>query len=118
MARVLIVDDDPDIVEALLIGLEDRYEIVTAPHGQDALDRMAERAADVVVLDLMMPIMDGEAYFALHRVRYPAVPVIMVSASRNLADTARRLGAAAWITKPFRLEALERELAAVGAPPR
>jgi DNA-binding NtrC family response regulator len=110
VARVLIVDDDPDIVEALVMGLEGRHDVVTAPHGKDALDRMAEQAADVVVLDLMMPVLDGEGYMAEHRVRHPEVPVIVVSAGRDVADTARRIGAVEWIAKPFRLDVLERGL--------
>jgi DNA-binding NtrC family response regulator len=113
--RVLIVDDDPDILEALLMGLEATYDVVGASNGVDALARMAERAADVVVLDLMMPVLDGEGYMAEHRARYPSVPVIVVSANRNVESTAARIGAIDWIAKPFQLGTLEEHLARVCA---
>jgi two-component system, chemotaxis family, chemotaxis protein CheY len=119
--RLLIVEDDPDIVEALVMGLEDRYQVLVAPHGRGALDVMAAQGADVVIVDLMMPVLDGEGYMAEHRVRYPAVPVLLISAGRDISAIAARLGAADWIAKPFSLTALEervQRLAAAVAEPR
>jgi CheY-like chemotaxis protein len=111
--RVLVVDDDPDIVEALVMVLEARFDVVTAGNGREALERMAEGSFDVVVLDLMMPVLDGEGYMIEHRQRYPHVPVIVASAGRNIDAIARRIGADAWIAKPFQLAAIESQLIAL-----
>lgn len=108
-ARILVVDDDPPYRDMLLASLTGAgYQAVAAASGQDALDKQAaaEPPFDVIVLDVIMPEMDGiETLRALRQVR-PALPVIIVSGGGNLsADcyllAAKRLGAAATLAKPF-----------------
>jgi CheY-like chemotaxis protein len=120
MNRILIVDDDFDICEALQLVLEPRYEVEVAHNGRQALERMAETTFDAVVLDLMMPVMDGEALMQALRERGDHTPIVFASAATHLAARARAAGAAAWLAKPFearQLEAaLERALGSGGGP--
>jgi CheY-like chemotaxis protein len=103
-APVLIVDDNPEVREALGALLEsDGYRIVTAADGRDALDflRRAEVLPSLVLLDLMMPLVDGWDFRAAQSrdARIAGIPVIVVSA-HPLASFARNTGAAAVIAKP------------------
>jgi two-component system, OmpR family, alkaline phosphatase synthesis response regulator PhoP len=103
--RVLIVDDDPltrDVVRAVL---EDAtYAVEVAVDGMHALDLARERAPDVVLLDVMMPGMNGfQVAEALRRDLVPDCVIIMLTAMDRETDRARgfRAGANAYFTKPF-----------------
>ena len=109
--RVLVVDDDPDIVQFVRMNLElEGYDVETAANGLLALESIKERVPDLVLLDVMMPEMDGLSVLSRMR-RSPATastPVIILTA-RALADDRVRgldLGADDYITKPFDLEEL------------
>jgi len=102
--RVLIVDDDPDILLLLRFDLEaEGFETVLASDGSTALRRIEEEHPDVVLLDLMMPVLDGWA--ALERIRElprpPRVVVLSAKSTEQDRERARNLGAAAYVTKPF-----------------
>lgn len=104
MTRVLIVDDEPDILLMLRVNLEaDGFETALAADGETALRRIEEERFDVVLLDVMMPVMDG--WGVLQGLSNdPAAPrVIVVSAKSADRDVARALqaGAADYVTKPF-----------------
>jgi CheY-like chemotaxis protein len=105
-SRVLVVDDEAAIRETLGSALElEGYECRLAANGQAALSVLDEWLADVIVLDLMMPVMDGWAFRRAQRAT-PAVrdvPVVIVSASPPHADRDRDLAPAATISKPFEL---------------
>jgi CheY-like chemotaxis protein len=111
MKHLLIVDDDYDICESLQLVLEDRYRVTTANNGLQALSILESHSVDAVVLDLMMPILDGESMMQEMRARGWSVPVILASAANQLASRARASGAAAWIQKPFDVTDLEEALA-------
>jgi two-component system chemotaxis response regulator CheY len=107
--RVLVVDDDEAIRDLLDDVLElEGYEARIAPDGEAALAAAADWTPDLIVLDLMMPKMDGwqfrEAQRGLPHLR--DVPVLVVSASQRAKDAYRELGAAAVVHKPFDLEEL------------
>jgi CheY-like chemotaxis protein len=109
MATVLIVDDEPDILLMLRMSLEDEgHDVVLAADGKMALERIAERRPDIVLLDLMMPVLDGWGVLNALKGRPDSPPVIVVSASDSAANVerARELGVAAYVTKPFNLPAL------------
>ena len=104
--RVLVVDDDPDILDALSEILEvEGYEVQRARNGREALERLEQRLPDVVLLDLMMPVMDG---WEFARSLSPAArpPIIVLSADRNVSTRAREIGALEWLAKPFELSDL------------
>lgn len=105
---VLVVDDDPDILEALAEILEvEGFSVRRARNGQEALDRL-EPAPDLILLDLMMPVMDGWEF--AQRLRQlelrQRAPVIVLSADRNVGAKARDIGAVGHLAKPFELNEL------------
>jgi CheY-like chemotaxis protein len=105
--RVLIVDDDDIIREALRSALEDAgLAVRTADHGKAALETLDMWRPDLILLDLMMPVMDGWAFREAQRAHPAAarIPVIVLSAARGLAELAESLRPAQVIPKPFELE--------------
>ncbi|MEO6880475.1 MAG: response regulator [Mycobacteriaceae bacterium] len=108
MTRVLVVDDEPQILRALRINLSARgYEVTTAVDGATALRAAAERNPEVVVLDLGLPDMDGTEVLAGIR-GWSKVPVIVLSARTDSADKVDALDAGAddYVTKPFGMDEL------------
>src|SRR5215813_4380275 len=96
MACVLIVEDDRDLRDLMVVLLQScGYETMTAENGQIGLDRMQERRPCAVLLDLMMPVMDGFT-FRKRQLADPAlapVPILCVTAMYNPKDVERRLEA-------------------------
>jgi DNA-binding response OmpR family regulator len=102
-ARILIVDDEPRylrLMEANLIT--EGFEVIKGANGQEAVDRVASQKPDLVLLDIMMPVLDGFA--ACERIReFSMVPIIMVTArgEENARVRGLDLGADDYIVKPF-----------------
>jgi DNA-binding response OmpR family regulator len=116
VARVLLVDDEPDILLMLQMAFEDEgHEVVTAANGQLGLEQLAAGAVDVVVLDMMMPIVDGWGVLEAKQVSGDPTPVIVVSARSEPAVCRRalELGAVDYVLKPFDLDRLLALAAAV-----
>jgi CheY-like chemotaxis protein len=107
--RVLVVDDDPAIRDFVGQALEEEgYEVRLAINGQDALSTLLKWHADLIVLDLMMPTMDGWTFRERQRESEALanIPVIVMSAARNLNGQSDRLLPAAILPKPFDLDHL------------
>ncbi|MHB8463874.1 MAG: response regulator transcription factor [Acidimicrobiales bacterium] len=117
---ILVVDDDPVIQKLLTVNFEmEGYHVVTAGGGEDALRLIAEKAPDIILLDVMMPRMDGvEVVRRLKADEVTAsIPVIMLSAKAQANDISGGLDAGAddYITKPFDpLELLDKVAALLG----
>ncbi|MFC6887201.1 MULTISPECIES: response regulator [Actinomadura] len=108
MTRVLVVDDEPQIVRALRINLRARgYEVDAAADGRAALDLAARRHPDVVLLDLGLPDMDGTDVIKGLR-GWLSVPIIVLSARHASAEKVEALDAGAddYVTKPFGMDEL------------
>ncbi|MGM1063767.1 response regulator [Saccharothrix sp. Mg75] len=108
MTKVLVVDDEPQIVRALRINLSARgYAVLTAHDGTTALKAAAEGKPDVVVLDLGLPDVDGTEVIAGLR-GWTTVPIIVLSARVDSADKVEALDAGAddYVTKPFGMDEL------------
>jgi CheY-like chemotaxis protein len=105
---VLIVEDDDDLRDLLAAMLEEEgFEVDTARHGEEALERASERMPDVILLDMKMPVMDGWTFAEEFELRYGrAVPIVVMTAAEHAAHRALEIGAAGWISKPFRYEQL------------
>lgn len=105
--RVLVVEDDAVLRETLEEVLRDEgHEVRTAAHGQEALDLMDEWHPELIILDLMMPVMDGFAFRdeQLRKGIALGTRVLVLSAARDLEAAATRVTADAFLSKPFRLE--------------
>jgi CheY-like chemotaxis protein len=111
MARVLVVEDEPDLRRLYAWELQDAgYEVVTAANGAEALGRLSSDP-DVVLVDLMMPVMDGYEFLARLRAdpRHRDIPALVVSAVGTGAWSLRA-GANDWLRKPFDTEELRRRV--------
>ena len=109
--KILVVDDEDDILHFLELVLREKgYEIVTASGGHEALTKAQLEAPDLVLLDIMMPQMDGWEVLKLLRVddETAQLPVAMLSARTEAKDRVQGLqeGAIDYICKPFSLQEL------------
>ncbi|GGR82648.1 DNA-binding response regulator [Streptomyces nojiriensis] len=115
MTRVLVVDDEPQLARLLVINLKARkYDVDCAHDGGTALDAVAARCPDAVLLDLGLPDMDGIEVIKRLRV-WSQVPVLVVSARHGSEEKIQALDAGAddYITKPFSMDELLARLKAV-----
>jgi DNA-binding response OmpR family regulator len=109
--KILVVDDEDDILQFLELVLREKgYDVVTAGSGQEALTRAQMEKPDLVLLDIMMPQMDGWEVLKLLRVDEETadIPVAMLSARTEAKDRVQGLqeGAIDYICKPFALQEL------------
>ena len=108
---VFIVDDDADVRESIAEVLEDvGYRTMGAGNGEEALRtlRAASRMPCVILLDIMMPVMDGWQFRAEQRLdpRLSAIPVVVVTAHAGPGDTTEEIDAAEHLRKPIRVDLL------------
>jgi DNA-binding response OmpR family regulator len=100
---ILVVDDEPDLLHAVRLYLEmEGYQVITATNGEQALEKLRTKLPDLIVLDVMMPEMDG--FETLQEIRRVSnVPVIMLTVRGEESDKVRglSLGADDYVTKPF-----------------
>jgi DNA-binding response OmpR family regulator len=103
--KILVIDDDKNILEAILIGFQLQWqevEVITATNGEEGLDQFYNQNPDLILLDVMMPVKDG--FSVLKEIRQTNdVPVIMLTARSEELDKVKGLemGADDYITKPF-----------------
>ena len=112
METVLVVDDEQGILEALADLLrEEGYRVMTASHGREALERMAELRPDLVLTDWMMPVLDGPAL--IERIRtepaYKGVALLGMSAV-DVSQLRRQFPYLPFLQKPFDIAALLRQV--------
>jgi len=105
LKRILLVDDEPELLDLLSEHFAGRYEIETATSGAQAVDRFIRARPDVVFLDIAMPGASGVDVLKLFVQTDATVPVIMVTASSEIsvAEDCLKSGAFAWVPKPFNL---------------
>lgn len=114
LGRVLVVDDEPHVAHVVRDALEEfGYTVSIAPSGQEALRLLPEFRPHVVLLDILMPGLPGQAVLEELRRLDPQLPVIVVTGNEDL-DIARSMLAAAfdYLPKPFELAVLERVVGA------
>jgi CheY-like chemotaxis protein len=103
--NVLVVDDQEAIRDTLQTALDDEgFTVECAANGREALDILGRWKPCVILLDLMMPVMDGWTFREEQRRAGNTVPVVLLSAAGELEEHRQALGAAAVITKPFELD--------------
>jgi DNA-binding response OmpR family regulator len=104
--KILICDDDPVILRLLQVNLEiEGYDVVSAHHGEEAVRLAVDEQPSLIILDIMMPRMDG--YQAAHALRSNSetknIPLVFLSAKAQQADIdkGRTFGVTEYLTKPF-----------------
>ena len=108
--NVLVVDDHPEIRDLMVKILERRgYRVSTASDGHDALTQFALARPDLVITDLSMPGLNGYQLCRLIR-EISSVPVLIMSAQKGVEEKAYEMGADAFVSKPFDMEALWAEI--------
>ena len=105
---VLIVDDDDGLRDALHLTLDEEYAVVDAAHGRTALSMVRSERIDLVLLDILMPDVDGLEILQELKALEPDLPVIMLTGVKTVRTTvaAMKLGASDYLTKPFQEEEL------------
>jgi len=110
MIKILVVEDDLPISKLIMLNLNMAgYECVTVFNGEDALNKITETVFDIIILDVMLPKIDGFTLF--EKIKHLGIPVIFLTAKTSVADKVYglKLGADDYITKPFEgLELLAR----------
>lgn len=109
--RVLLVDDDPDLIQMAATALASQFEVVCALNGLEAIEKITSYQPDIIVLDSMMPKMSGyQLCQSLRRnARFSRTPILFISAKSSARDRdyAMRIGGSDFLAKPFELEALK-----------
>jgi CheY-like chemotaxis protein len=103
---ILVIDDDPGVQEFLQIALEaEGYEVVIARDGKNALEKLVTITPDLILLDLMMPRMNGYAFAEALQQQgcRSAIPLIVLTANAQAKEKAALVAADAYLTKPFDL---------------
>ncbi len=116
VARVLVAEDDRRVRDALVRTLRfEGYEVCTAGDGQEAIDLAATDPPDLVVLDVMMPRLDGLTACRRLRTRYPSLPILLLTARHEVSDRVAGLDAGAddYLVKPFAVDELLARLRAL-----
>lgn len=109
--KILVVDDEPNIVELLQSRLENNgYSVIVAYDGQEALDKTYQENPDLIILDIMLPKIDGYNVCKMLRSdeKYKAIPIIMLTGRTQAQDIrmGMDLGAVSYVQKPFKPDVL------------
>jgi DNA-binding response OmpR family regulator len=114
--RILVIEDEPDIARGLRDALEfEQFEVATAGQGREGIKSLREAGADLVILDLMLPDINGFTVCEEIRSSHPVVPIIMLTARSQETDKIRGLEAGAddYVTKPFSIGELVARINAI-----
>jgi two-component system, OmpR family, alkaline phosphatase synthesis response regulator PhoP len=104
--RILIAEDEENILEAIKMNLElEDYEVITATNGSDALQKFRNQHFNLVILDVMMPLMDGFEVCEKIRLEDTDTPILFLTAKDTSTDKVKgfKMGADDYIAKPFQL---------------
>ncbi|MFB3886022.1 MAG: response regulator [Thermodesulfobacteriota bacterium] len=115
--KILVVDDEIDLVETIRFPLEmEGYNVLTSHNGEDALNQARKENPDLILLDLMLPKLDGYKVCRLLKFdeRYKHIPILMLTAKTQEKDKllGKETGADEYITKPFDIDVLMKKVKA------
>ncbi|HEY3056710.1 MAG TPA: response regulator [Thermoanaerobaculia bacterium] len=109
--KILIVDDDSDVRRLYAIGLNQRgFEVKLAANGAEAVDRIASERPDVILLDWLMPLMDGGEVLSRLDGDAASIPIIVVSGQPQPSAEQRDPRIFRWLTKPVSLDDLVEQI--------
>jgi DNA-binding response OmpR family regulator len=106
--HILVVDDDHHLRQTIQWMLEeDGFEVQTARDGREAIEQAIAQEPTLILLDMALPLLDGSEVAAQIRLRYgEAVPIILITADGQAEEKSRRVGAVAYLHKPFDFDEL------------
>lgn len=109
--KILVIEDEPEMVEMVKTRLEaNNYEVITASDGQQGLDKARKENPDLIILDIMLPGMDGYRVCGLLKadIRHNGIPIVMftVMSQESEKKLGKEMGADAYVTKPFESQIL------------
>ncbi|MBI3592103.1 MAG: response regulator [Nitrospirae bacterium] len=104
--KILVVDDEPTIIQSIHLLLEDKYELLAASSGKSAVECVKTVDIDIVILDYMLPGETGLDILRMIKSTKPSIPVILITAygDEEVAINALRFGAKDYIKKPFNFQ--------------
>jgi DNA-binding response OmpR family regulator len=113
--KILVVDDEPDLVETIRFPLEmEGFNVLVSYNGEDALNQARKENPDLILLDLMLPKLDGYKVCRLLKFdeRYKHIPILMLTAKTQEKDKllGKETGADEYITKPFDIDELMKKV--------
>ena len=112
--KILIVDDEPDLLKVLLIRLKKTgYEVVGGTNGQEALDLARQHIPDLIILDVYLPVMNGDdaAKILKKDDQLKHIPILLISATtKQMAEKVQESQANDYLTKPFEPEELFKKI--------
>jgi DNA-binding response OmpR family regulator len=113
--KILVVDDEPDVASLLTLLLKSQgYNVIAAGDGQEALELARKQSPDLILLDIMLPRMDGYKVARMLKFdeNFSHIPIIMLTAKIQEKDkeTGLEMGANAYVTKPFDTEQLLKKI--------
>ncbi len=113
MKKVLVIDDDPHCVKVLTSRLESgKYEVLVAFDGEEGLEKFKSESPDMVIVDILMPKMDGYTFVRKLKKVSPATPVIILTGQAGMTDLFEVEGVTDYVTKPFKAEDLMKRVKA------
>ena len=107
--KILVVDDEPDILEFLRYNLvKEGYDVSTANNGEEGIKKAEAEKPNLIILDIMMPPPDGFTLTSMLRddVKFARTPILIITALDNSNSRATTLGANGYLAKPFNLDEL------------
>ena len=107
MKKILIIDDEPHIIKMVRSRLEaNNYEVVTALNGEEGLNKLHQEKPDLIILDILMPKMDGYTFVRELKKEENEIPVIILTANTGMTDLFDEEGITDHVYKPFKTEEL------------
>jgi len=101
---ILVVDDDPSILETVKVILDlEGYTVETAINGADALEKVGRSRPALVLLDMRMPVLDGWGFAREMKARGVKVPIVVMTAAQDARRWAAEIGAVDFVAKPFEI---------------
>ncbi len=117
--RVLLVEDDPDALELMSLGIEEDYEVILARNGLEAIERAARWKPDIFVIDGMLPKMTGYQMVSMLKknASFSTTPIIFISGKTTIRDRqyVNKLGVRTFLAKPFEIAVLVEEIRKIEA---
>lgn len=111
MSKILVIDDEPDIIKVLTSRLQaNNYEVVTAANGEEGLEKLKNENPDLIILDILMPQMDGYTFVKRLKKTGREVPIIVLTAKQGMKDLFAIEGITDYVVKPFNADELLKKI--------